>query len=353
MADKEFEVNERIVLKLEEGKTNIYVGGELFRQCKYVVLNKITGNDIIDVQNQVKEAIYSGTTLSIDEQVESLDKRREREEKSIFISPEEEFWAHCSNLQVWSEQDYNPKFLHSNLSYPLLKGLVQLNDVRAKRIFKESVIKRFSTVDRDAQIELLEQGYLKDITREELIDNCISDPEEISLLYDILNDSEEDGFIYQSNAEIINPNSPFINERFFFIEREHVARVDLNINGKTKCHLQDLPKFKNLRALILHMYEGLLNLGELTLKSLEYLEFKIYKTIELDIKEIIKIAPNLTIIRFSEVYELEPVQTIIHNVLSLQELKNLNFTSMFPLHLTKEMRSALAILEKKGIRINT
>ncbi len=36
---KEFNVNEYITLKLEDGRTNIYIKGELFRQCKFLLLN--------------------------------------------------------------------------------------------------------------------------------------------------------------------------------------------------------------------------------------------------------------------------------------------------------------------------
>ncbi len=35
-----------------------------------------------------------------------------------------EFFAHCSNLEAWINNDYNPHLLHSNLSVPLLKELV-------------------------------------------------------------------------------------------------------------------------------------------------------------------------------------------------------------------------------------
>ena len=36
---KEFRVNEYITLKLEDGKTNIYVNNQLFRQCKTLLLD--------------------------------------------------------------------------------------------------------------------------------------------------------------------------------------------------------------------------------------------------------------------------------------------------------------------------
>ncbi len=36
--EKEFKVNDLITLKLENRKTTIYVGGERFMQCKYLLL---------------------------------------------------------------------------------------------------------------------------------------------------------------------------------------------------------------------------------------------------------------------------------------------------------------------------
>ena len=36
---KEFKVNEYITLKLEGGKTNIYVKSQLFNQCKFLFIN--------------------------------------------------------------------------------------------------------------------------------------------------------------------------------------------------------------------------------------------------------------------------------------------------------------------------
>ena len=37
------------------------------------------------------------------------------------ITPEQEFWEHYSNLQVWYKNDYNTRLLHRNLSFDLLK----------------------------------------------------------------------------------------------------------------------------------------------------------------------------------------------------------------------------------------
>jgi len=39
MSNKEFRINRYLFLRLEHGRTNIYVGGLLFNQCKHLVLN--------------------------------------------------------------------------------------------------------------------------------------------------------------------------------------------------------------------------------------------------------------------------------------------------------------------------
>jgi len=86
----EFKVNKFITLKLEDGKTNIYVNGKYFNQCKILLLNipvnKISSFDEIE---------------SIDDAIEKIDQPNE----AIIIQPEIIFWGHCSNLQVWAEHN--------------------------------------------------------------------------------------------------------------------------------------------------------------------------------------------------------------------------------------------------------
>ena len=122
----EFIINDYIALKLEDSKTNIYVLGELFIQCKYLLMN-------IPIQDIER---YDEIN-SIDEAAEKLDKSLERGNPEVFtinILPEVEFWGHCSNLQVWAEQDYDTRFIHSNLAFPLLKKLTEVGDLKASKI---------------------------------------------------------------------------------------------------------------------------------------------------------------------------------------------------------------------------
>jgi len=58
---KEFRVNEYITLKLEEGKTNIYVKDQLFNQCKFLLLDisvdKVSSFDDIESIDEVAEKL--------------------------------------------------------------------------------------------------------------------------------------------------------------------------------------------------------------------------------------------------------------------------------------------------------
>ena len=138
---QEFKANRYVTLKLEDGKNNIYVNDEFFNQCKFLLLNIPIKK--IELFNEVK---------SVDEAAEKLDHSLERiKPNNIQIPPGVEFWGHCSNIQVWMENDYNTRLLHSNLAFPLLKKLVNMGDPKANKVFKEEIAKR------------IESGYLPTI----------------------------------------------------------------------------------------------------------------------------------------------------------------------------------------------
>jgi len=158
MDTKEFRVNKFITLKLEGKDTIIYVNGERFDQCKFLLLDvpldEITSLDAIE---------------SIDEAAEKLDRSMEgnHHNMSRSITPEEEFWGHCSNLQVWYEENYNTNIIHSNLAFPLLKKLSEIGDPLAKRVFKEEIAKRLMNGNSTVIKFLLKEKYLNFLTIEE------------------------------------------------------------------------------------------------------------------------------------------------------------------------------------------
>ncbi len=160
----EFIINKYLELRLEYGNTNIYVGGRLFKQCKYLLLD-IPVTSITDY-NEID---------SIDEAAEKLDRSMERgQPRKYYLSPDIEFWGHCSNLQVWYENEYDSRILHRNLAFPLLSALVKVGDPLAKKVFKEEIALRLASGYPPVVQNLINQDYLKYLNKEEinsLLDN--------------------------------------------------------------------------------------------------------------------------------------------------------------------------------------
>jgi hypothetical protein len=150
---KEFIVNEYITLKLENDETNIYVKNKLFSQCKYILLQDLRVDEVDE---------YVRLFNSVDEQAEILDHSLERKDNAaIHLSPEDEFWAHCSNLLIWVEQNYDTRLLHSNLAFPLLRKLYEEKVPVASIAFKEEIAERFANGYIPTIFYILEEGYLK------------------------------------------------------------------------------------------------------------------------------------------------------------------------------------------------
>lgn len=146
MSKKVFKVNKYVTLKLEEGKTNIYVKGRLFLQCKKLL-----------AQLRLDE-------IDIYEEVNSIDELAERTSEDIeiihhIIPQEDEFWGHCSNLQMWVEMKYDSRILHRSLAFPLLKEIADAGDNFAKQILKEEIIKRILSGNKSIIEYLNEENY--------------------------------------------------------------------------------------------------------------------------------------------------------------------------------------------------
>ncbi len=155
---KSFKLNDYITLQLDWNITNIYVKGIHFSQCKYLLLNIPVSN--LKQYDEIK---------SIDEAESKLDHSLEANTvEEIGLTPEVEFWGHCSNLQAWVEHDYDTRLLHRNLSFPLLKKLTEAGDPKAKRVFKDEIAFRIEENNRTVTQYLVEEGYLKYFTPEEL-----------------------------------------------------------------------------------------------------------------------------------------------------------------------------------------
>ncbi len=160
---KEFKINEYITLRLEKDETNIYVDNVKFLTCKYLLINI-----------PIEQIEYFEEIQSIDEASDTLGKSLEPTvgfdgtfHRKNEIPPEIEFWGHCSNLQVWYENNYDTRLLHSNLAFPLLKKLTEVGDPLAKTIFQEEICKRFESFYPTTIKYLLAGKFLHFLTEEQ------------------------------------------------------------------------------------------------------------------------------------------------------------------------------------------
>ncbi|MBD3339736.1 MAG: hypothetical protein GF353_11545 [Candidatus Lokiarchaeota archaeon] len=152
-----FKINDYITLRLEKGKTHIYVKNELFITCLYLLLN---------VPREKNERVDN--IDSIDEAAEILSHSMEWARMGhTGITAQEEFVGHCSNLQAWTDHGYDTRILHRNLAFPLLAKLTEVGDPQAKRVFKEEIAKRFLSCYPSVVLYLLEMHYLNYLNDEE------------------------------------------------------------------------------------------------------------------------------------------------------------------------------------------
>ncbi len=152
-----FTINEFLSLKLENGRSNVYVKGRRFSQCMYLLLNipvsKVDRYEEID---------------SIDKAAEDLNHGMHGRSLSYHITPKKEFLAHCSNIQAWVENNYDTRILHRNIAFPLLRELTEAGDIKARRVFKDEIASRFASGHLPVMLYLLQGGYLQVLNREEL-----------------------------------------------------------------------------------------------------------------------------------------------------------------------------------------
>ncbi|MBY9010734.1 MAG: leucine-rich repeat domain-containing protein [Candidatus Lokiarchaeota archaeon] len=151
---RDFKINDFLTIKLEGGKTVIYVKNRPFRQCMYLLLDIPV--DRVEKYDEIR---------SIDEAAVKLSRKMEQNHR--LVPPETEFWGHCSNLQAWFDNDYDTRILHRNLAFPLLKALCDAGDMIARRKFKEEIAMRYATGHPTVVRFLTQNGYLHYLTEDE------------------------------------------------------------------------------------------------------------------------------------------------------------------------------------------
>ncbi len=311
---KQFKVNKYITLKLEEGKTNIYLKEELFRQCKFLLLNipvkKISSFDEIE---------------SIDEAAERLDKSLENNNQEEFNIPAEtEFWGHCSNLQVWAEMEYDTRFLHRNLAFPLLKALSEKGDQVASQRFKEEIARRYKYGNYTVQAYLFDGGYLSYLSDEDILNGILS-PEDAIFMEKIT---------YRENYSLI-PCFDLIrdldrsNKLFFSIENGKLNEIEILLDKYLKSIPNEIKNLKNLESLILYITDECDNLFGDEFRVDSVIDFAIHCYKYTNISDSFHYFPNLKYLRIYG-YQCKPTVALEK---SFSYVKNLLILSLVNVNL--------------------
>lgn len=155
-SEKILKINDYLTLELRNTNTFILVDGRIFNQCLSLYL--------IIPDNQHQRYIDSIDEANENFNIQQLGIKSEE----IKLSPEDEFWGHCSNIQAWVENNYDTRLIHQNLAFPLLKRLAKAGDPLAKKVFKEEIAKRYKSGFPSVVKFLEKEGYLKYLSKEEL-----------------------------------------------------------------------------------------------------------------------------------------------------------------------------------------
>ncbi len=259
---KEYKINQSLKLKLEGGRTNIYVNNRLFRQCMYLLIN-IPVNKIRDYDE----------INSIDEVASKLDRTMERDHGKV--PSETEFWGHCSNIQAWAENNYDTRILHRNLAFPLLKALSDAGDPVARQKFKEEIAIRYATGHPTVITYLTQNGYLSYLTEDEFesmllnIDFPSIDEYARKIIYFLKNVEEPGSF-----KQIKQLTTIFVNRFRFKYKYLIILKVVEKIPKLLRQDFVELifKKYKNHRSfpLLKFLNKAQINYDELDLKLISY-----------------------------------------------------------------------------------
>lgn len=183
----DFKINDFLTLKFRYPSTEIYISGKYFMQCKRLVLNipkselkQYNGVESIDEAAEIYEHTIHEHEIFKNNGLPEV----ENDENFTLIDPKEEFWGHCSNLQVWVENDYDTRLLKANLAFPLLEKLAKTGDKLAQIRFKEEILKRLLSGSNSVVEFLFVEGYQDDLTNEELLFGLL-EPSEAEILLEL------------------------------------------------------------------------------------------------------------------------------------------------------------------------
>lgn len=253
----EYIINKYISLKLYREKTVVCVCDKIFLTCQKVVLNILVGDvNNYDFYSSIDQIIEHSETFS--SQIIPFS-----------ISPEEEFWAHCSNLQAWVENNYNTHILTYEISFGILNELSKKGVKRAQIILKEEIIERLKNSPKDVKpstlIYFLNEGFISLLSQEEIFFGLL-DIDEASTMQKIANLMKHNYTLTIELMEAYKASYTTKDKLHVFIWDGHVEELEINLY---KSNI----KILNLISLLPHL-------------NLLYIKSNFSENVEIKLKEL-------------------------------------------------------------------
>lgn len=191
--------------------------------------------------------------------------------------PKEEYRGHCSNLQVWVENNYRTCLLHRNLAFPLLKELTNIGDSKAEEMLSLEVIRRFKSRYPTVQKYLILEEYLKPLSHtvlEELID-YVDDKDVLKFLSRYFNDKNDHSNHLKVLKRLIwiDPihRKAYLVLAFAYIRANKLLKAKLVLKQLLEIYPKDEDALRFLASL--YHFRGKVEKAETVIKKLNLAEF--------------------------------------------------------------------------------
>jgi tetratricopeptide (TPR) repeat protein len=240
--DTEYQVNDYISLKLFGSHSVIFVCDEYYASCYKVLLT-------IPVE---KIEVYEDID-AIDEIIEQYNKDKPPKE-DIDITPEEEFWGHCSNMQAWVDNEYDMRLIADNLGFGILKKMVEVCNQKALTRLKEEIIKRLRSSSSNVLTYLLREEFIAYLTAEDIFDGLLDD-KDAEIMRQISSILDEDYTITIPISESFHAREYRTEGKsHMYTEHGQVLEVELRIPSSEMDHLDKLISLVSTFSALVGLY---------------------------------------------------------------------------------------------------
>ncbi len=261
------------------------------------------------------------------------------------------------NLQVWYENDYDTRLLHSNLAFPLLKKLSEIGDTVARKVLKDEIIKRYKNGTEATKKFLIIEGFLGYLPLDERL-NLLLDHKDFLTLMDL---SMELPYINPlPNIEVLLDCIKIENKRIIELDLSRLELIEFPISILKLNSLEVLNIGSNLLEEIPRGINKLKTLKKLLLSynKLRYLPNSICSMENLEqlwldgnkIRWLPKRIGSLNNLQTISLYN-NRLRKLPYSLNKLEHLKNLNLASNTFTRLPEKF-SELKSLEKLSLRNN-